>query len=114
MFGIGIQFMNARTNQILFITFGLQLLFTGLSFNGGFNLSYIQWLMLQMFLLPIGYAIGLYHWPKLAKFSVVPKMTIIVITSIVLMAATIILSLVGFMLYWRMRYGVFPLGWGHE
>jgi len=105
--------MNGRTRQILFITFGLQLLFIGLSFKGEFSLSFVQWSIIQMFLLPIGYGIGLYNWPKLAKFSVVLKMTIVAITSIVLTEATVILSLIGFILYWRLRFGVFPM-WGHE
>jgi hypothetical protein len=114
MFGIEILFMKARTYQILSLTCGLQLLFIVVSLNGGFYLSFVQGLLLQMLLPPISYAIGLYRWPKLANLSAVPKMTIIVVTSIVLTIAAQILTLLGYMLYFRIRYGVFPLGWGHE
>lgn len=114
MFGTQIQFMKAGTFQILSLTFGLQMLFIVVNLNDGFGISFVQGLLLQLLLPPIGYAVGLYRWPKLANLSAISKMTFIVFTSIVLTVAAKILFLFAYVIYFRMRYGSFPLGWGHE
>ncbi len=109
--------MKIKTYQILSLTFGFQLLLLVLTLTFASNITFIELQVLQALfaVVPsVGYAIGLYHWPKLAKWSALPKMTLITIAGIALTIASWLMIYASFLVYGRLRYGYFPLGWGHE